>query len=137
MVRFAAPAILLAAALAGPAFGKVEIRDIKPTHGPVGPERPSFDLNPGDELFIGYNVTGLGTDEKGMVDLETTLYVVGAGDTTLLNETVPTKSILALGGATAPGIARLALALNFKADNYLVKVTVNDKIYRESASFER
>jgi hypothetical protein len=137
MLRFAAPAIPLAAALAGPAFGKVEIRDIKPMYGPLGPERPSFDLYPGDELFIGYTVTGLGTDKRGMDDVETTMYVVGPGDATLLNETAPTKSILALGRGTVPGIVRQALALNFKPGNYLVKITVNDKIYQDSASFER
>jgi len=31
----------------------------------------------------------------------------------------------------------LALALNFKPGNYVIKITVNDKIHRESASFER
>src|SRR5262249_29113323 len=117
-------ALSVVVAAVGPAFAKVEIRDVKPLHAPLGPERKSLDVLPGDELFLGYVVTGLGADEKGHVNVETTVTVSDPDGKQLLTETNPTRGVLALGGGTFPGLARVGIGRATKPGTYKVSVTV-------------
>ncbi|MFL5342461.1 MAG: hypothetical protein ACJ8F7_20135 [Gemmataceae bacterium] len=135
MVRLTA--VLLAACLAAPAFGKVEISDVKPMHGPLGPERRSFTVAPGEELFVTYTVTGVGTDAKGNINIERTLYLLTPAGETAAEETAPTQGVIPLAGAAVAAFDRITFGLDIKPGDHKLKITINDKVRRESASFTR
>ena len=128
---------LLVACLAAPAFGKVEISDVKPMHGPLGPERRSFTVAPGEELFVTYTVSGVGTDAKGNINVERTLFLLTPEGETAAEETAPTQGVIPLGGAAVAAFDRISFGLDTKPGDHKLKITINDKVRRESVSFTR
>ena len=62
-------AFLLLFAVA-PAFAKLEIRNVQPAYGPLGPARTSDDVYPLDEYGVRYQIAGVKADMDGKADLE-------------------------------------------------------------------
>ena len=116
---------------------KLEIRDIQATYGALGPERRSLEVVPGDEIFFRYTISGLRTDEAGRAEGELRLQVTGADDTVLIDSKEAVGGLLALGGQTLPGTARVAFGPDTPAGDYRLRVSISDKQSAHSASFER
>ena len=62
--------LLLALLLPLPASAKLEIRNVQPAHGPLGPARTADDVYPLDEYLVRYTVAGIKPDRDGKADLE-------------------------------------------------------------------
>jgi hypothetical protein len=123
--------------LATPAWAKLEIRDIKAAYGPLGPERTSLAVVPGDQIFFRYAITGIRTDAAGRAEGELRLQVTDTGGKVLIDNKEAIGGLLALGGQTLPGTAQVSFGPDTPAGDYKLRVTISDKLGADSASFER
>jgi hypothetical protein len=130
--------LLLLLTLGGrPAFASLDIHDVKAAYGPLGPERQSPEVAPGDEITFRFTVVGWRTDEAGRASGEMRMRLTDAKGAVLLDDKEPIGGVLALGGQTLPGTAQLAFAPDTPAGDYTLTVTVSDKLGTDSASFEQ
>jgi len=136
MFRAAGPAVALLV-LVTPARAELEIRDITPTYGPLGPARTSLAVPAGDELFFRYTIAGVRADDAGRADGELRVQVTGPDGRGLHDERRPINGTLALGGQTLPGTANVSFGLDTPPGDYTVTVTFRDKLSSGSASFSR
>ena len=104
-----AAAILVLAATAAPA-AKLEIRDIQAADGQFGPARKTLVFYPNDEVMFRYNIAGIQVDDDGKANGQVAIKLKDDRGTVLLNETSAITGVVALGGGTLPGIARLTLS---------------------------
>jgi hypothetical protein len=116
---------------------KLEIANVQPAYGPIGPERKSLVYYPGDEIVIRYTLKGVSTDANGEADVIISLQITDPAGNILLAKTVPTKAVVALGGSLVPGTATATLGATLKPGKYRLGVTANDKLSGESAAFRR
>jgi hypothetical protein len=99
--------VLLAAPV--PAIAKLEIKNVQPSHGQLGPPRTSDDVYPQDEYFIRYQVTGIKPDNESRADLEVTAKLVAPdGKTVFERKTPPSPRPISLGGDTLQSCNRSA-----------------------------
>lgn len=123
--------------LAAPAAAALEIRDVSPTYGPLGPTRPTASVAPGDELCFRYTIVGVHSDGTGRVDGELRIQLTAADGREVFNNRRPVGGVLALGGRTLAGTASVGFAADAPAGEYTLRVTFADRLGSASASFER
>src|SRR5262245_66517667 len=83
------------------ALAKLEIKNVQPSHGLLGPPRATDDVYPMDEYFIRYQVTGIKPDNDGKADLEVSAKLVAPdGKVVFERKTPPGTRPLSLGGDT-------------------------------------
>jgi hypothetical protein len=116
---------------------KLDITNIQAAYGPVGPVRESPVYYPGDEIVFRYLLTGVGTNARGEIDVDTTLQITDASGKNLFQKTTPTKAAVALGGGSVPGTASVTLGRDVKRGAYRLSVTAKDNLSGQTASFER
>jgi hypothetical protein len=130
-------AVLVTAFAAGTAPAKLELRDVRASHGQLGPERTSDGYVLGDEVYYRFTIAGVTPDADGRVAAEMRLRVTDASGKEVLKATVPVEAVLALGGDGLPGSARVGLNDPITPGEYRLTVEVKDLTAGESASFER
>src|SRR5262245_35136589 len=81
-----------------PALAKVEITEVQASYGPYGPERPSLDVYPHDEVFFRFHIAGAKTDDDGKVDGELTIQLHNAEGKPVFNQNGKVQRQLQLGG---------------------------------------
>jgi hypothetical protein len=122
------------------AASAVEIRNVRPCHGPFGATRTDLKLLPGDVLFITYDVEGLMVDPKtGKTNYETTLEFLDANDPknekVLFKKPTTNEVVPLLGGGRMPGDLHLIMGAQQAPGKYKVKLTVHDKIAKDAKAF--
>jgi hypothetical protein len=130
-------ALVVFLGIPAPAGAKLDVRDVKAVYGLFGPPRKSLDTYPGDEVHFRFLVTGARTDADGRIDATITVRMVDSKDMVLVNSETPLKGPLALGGDSYSATAFFTLGPSTTPGDYKVTVTVNDKLAKETASFER
>src|SRR6478735_8898985 len=97
MLRFAS--LITALVLPLTALAKLEIKNVQPAHGLLGPARTSDDVYPLDEYLVRYQVSGVKPDKDGKADLEITAILLGPdGKAVFQRKTPPAPRPLSLGG---------------------------------------
>jgi hypothetical protein len=131
-------AILAVALLPLPAFAKLEIKNVQPSHGPLGPPRESDIVYPLDEYGVRYQVAGIKPDKDGKADLELAVRLTNA-DGRAVYEVKPAgrKFDLTLGGDTVQTFGFVTFPEKAGPGEYKLAVTVRDKTTGESTGFER
>jgi hypothetical protein len=128
---------LFLATLGVPARANLEIRDVKAAYGPLGPERKSLEITPGDTIYFRFAITGVRTDAAGRADGEVRVRLTNSAGKTVVENKEPAGGLLALGGQMFPGNAQVTFGPDAPAGDYKVAVTVRDNIGKADASFER
>src|SRR6478752_70277 len=121
-----------------PAFAKLEIRNVQPSHGPLGPARASDDVYPLDEYGVRYQVAGIKPDKDGKADLELSVKLTNA-EGRAVYEVKPAgrKFDLTLGGDTVQAFGFVTFPEKATPGDYKLAVNVRDKTSGETAGFER
>lgn len=135
MFRSLLPAVMLV--FAAPAAAKLEIKDIIPAYGRLGPPRPDLQVLPYDQVFFRYLLTGLKTTADGDAEVMTTVTVAGPGGKTTGGEPLTAKIPLVFGGNQLPSFATVFLTPEQKPGKYEMKVKVKDVLSGEEAEFSR
>jgi hypothetical protein len=123
-------ALTTALQLAPAQEGTLAIRNVRITHGVLGPERKDNRLLPGDVLVVAFEIEGLQVKDDGRVQ-----YGMGMEMTDSKGEAVfPGKGIQdleavnTLGGSTLPAFARAETNPNTAPGEYTLTVTVKDRV---------
>lgn len=119
------------------AFAKVEIRNIQPAHGLLGPARANDDVYPLDEYLVRYQVSGVKVDAEGKVDLEVGARLTNSEGKTLLDTKGTVQRALLLGGNVVQTFGLITFPEKAPPGAYKLTITVRDRLAAESASFER
>jgi hypothetical protein len=120
------------------AFAKLEIKNVQPAHGLLGPARESDDVYPLDEYFVRYQVAGIQPDKEGRADLEVHAKLLGPdGKPVFERVTPPAPRPLSLGGDTLQTFGSFTFPEKAPLGEYKLIVTVKDLTSKESTSFER
>jgi hypothetical protein len=122
-----------------PAFAKLEVRNVQPAHGLLGPARTSDDVFPLDEYFVRFQVAGVKPDKEGKTDLEVAVRLTNPDGKAVLDSKGSVQRPMSLGGDVFQTFARVTFPEKEKAPpgEYKLSVVVRDKVASESASFER
>lgn len=130
-------AVLATALAASSASAKLELRDVQASHGQLGPERKSDGYVLGDEVYYRFTIAGVKPDADGRLAAEIHLRVADAKGKEVLKTAVPVQAVMALGGNSLPGNARVNLNDPITPGEYELTVEVKDLNAKESASFKR
>jgi hypothetical protein len=123
--------------LAAPVWANLDIRDIKAAYGPLGPERKSLEVTPGDTVFFRFAIDGVHTDDAGRADGELRVQLTDPAGKTLVDNKEAIGGLLALGGQSLPGTAQVSFGPDAPAGDYKLSVTIRDKVSQDTANFER
>jgi len=135
MRRYSALFLLLAAC--APARADLEILNVKPVYGRLGPERADLKIQPFDQVYFRYDIAGLKVDAEGEVEIATQVSLTDPAGKANMGEAVSVKVPLAFGGDVMPSFATVFLPPDQKPGKYVYKVTVTDVAAKKSASFTR
>jgi hypothetical protein len=130
----AAVALVLWAATA---YAKLEIQDIKPVYGILGPERKNLDLMPFEDVIFRFRITGMKLDDAGKTDLTVNMVLTNASGKKEFEQILPGKEVLYLGGHSTVGHVRLTVGPDIREGEYTLEVTATDNLAKQSASFQR
>lgn len=120
------------------ALAKLEIKNVQPSHGLLGPARESDDVFPLDEYFVRYQVTGIKPDKDGKADLEVHAKLIGPDGKALFDRKTPaTQRPLSLGGDSLQSFGSFSFPEKAPPGEYKLTVTVRDLTANDSASFDR
>lgn len=115
----------------------LELKNVRPSYGPLGAYRASNTWVPGDSLFITYDIDGLTTQAKtGQASYVTTLELIDAANKVVFSNKSQNKVNLPLGGSHMPGVLFYVLNSNQKPGKLKVRLTVKDNFAKVAKSFE-
>jgi hypothetical protein len=130
--------ILLAALLGAPARAEeLNISQVRPTHGILGPTRTDKKLTPGDSLDVCFLLEGLTVDAAGKARYSTAIEIVGADGKVIHRQPgKPQEVVPALGGHQVPAFAHLDIGLNQPPGEFTLKLVVTDLATGKSKTLE-
>ena len=129
-------AILLLAPLS--AIAKVEIKNVQPAYGPLGPARANDDVYPLDEYHVRYQVAGVKPNKDGKADLEVDVKLSNPdGKAAYDPKPAARQLMMSLGGDTVQTSGFVTFPEKATAGEYKLTVNVRDRTSGESAGFER
>lgn len=121
-----------------PALAKLEIQNVQPAHGPLGPARADDDVFPLDEYLVRYQVTGIKPDKDGRADLEIAARLTGPdGKVVFDRKSPPAPRPLSLGGDAVQTFGSFTFPEKAPPGAYKLAVSVRDRTAGETASFDR
>jgi hypothetical protein len=125
--------LALTAAMMAPAQASgLELTNVRPTRGIVGPPREKTEVLPGDVYFLSFDIVGLQANKEGQVrfsmGFELTHENPREGKPKVVFSQAPQRkeAILHLGGNTLPNYAIAVIGLDTPPGNYSMKVSVSD-----------
>jgi hypothetical protein len=114
----------------------VDIKNVRPCYGPLGPTRIDPKCLPGDILFFTYEIDGLALDPKThKCSYETILELLDAKDKVLFRNPTPVEWVPQLGGTTMPGDLHVVIGEKRPPGKYKVQLTIRDKIGKNAKAF--
>ncbi|HMF19774.1 MAG TPA: hypothetical protein VKE98_21395 [Gemmataceae bacterium] len=130
--------VMTLAVQTAPAQGKLAIANDRLTHGYLGAERKNSDYLPGEVVFVAFDILNMSFDDKSKASYTIALEVLDKDGKTRFRE-VPRNLVARnfLGGNKLPGVAQLQVPLEAKPGEYTLKVVVEDRNTKASASLER
>jgi hypothetical protein len=126
--------VMLATLTSTPAQAdNLALTNVRATHGPAGVVRKDSKLQPGDHLFLTFDIEGITTAPDGTVKYSTTTEILAKDGKVLFKEEPREMQVInALGGTTIPGYAHVDVGLTSPAGDYTIKVTVTDLATKRS-----
>ena len=136
MARSACLIAALLALLPAPAAA-LEFKNIRSCYGPLGATRADNKFLPRDLLYVTYDIEGLRPDEKSGNVLYVTLLEVFSASTkeVIFRKEAPMENNLQLGGNRIPGDLLLNMGTDKPAGQYVLRMTVQDRVGKETKSF--
>lgn len=132
--------LLLALALVALAPGlapALELKNVRSSYGPLGATRELLKVQPGDAVYITYDIADLKPDAKtGKVSYKINMELVDlAKKVAIYGREVPQEALPGLGGARMPGLVDFTISSKQAPGKYAVRVTVTDRNAKKTAAF--
>jgi hypothetical protein len=140
------PTLTLLALMLIPAQGgKLEVTNIRATHGVFGPTRPEFKILPGDILHVQFDINDLTPDADGRLHFRTQMTVLqllaNGKEETVYEEKPsdlpPVPVVNVLGGTKVPHSVAVTTGIKQTPGAYRLKVTVHDLQGKREGFFAR
>ena len=130
--------VLTLAVQTAPAQGKLGIANERLTHGYLGAERKNSDFLPGDVVFLAFDILNMTFDAKSMASYSVSLEVLDKDGKSRFRE-VPRNLVARnfLGGNKLQGVAQLQIPFQTKPGEYTLRVLVEDRTNKATATLER
>jgi hypothetical protein len=131
-------AFLMALPLAPAQSGGLTVSHVRPLYSPLGPERVSDKILPGDIYFVGFTTDGMTVQQDGRVN-----YSIGMelSDSTgkSVSKQAPRElaTVQSLGGSELQMYATVLAGADQSPGQYSMKVTIQDLQGKKSTSFTR
>jgi len=131
--------LLLASLQLTPArSGELTLSNVRTTYGPLGAERTSNKIAPGDVLVLCFDIEGFKTSAAGKAQYSITMEVLNSkGKVLLKQEPTELEAPVAPGENRLPACARLEVGMEQPAGEYQVKLTVADRAAKTSKDVTR
>lgn len=130
-------AVLVVLAVVPTMSSAVDIKNIRPCYGPLGPTRYNAKCLPRDVLCITYEIEGLALDPKTKkASYEATLELLDANKNVLFKKPLPAEAIPHLGGTSMPGDLYVTMGDKQAPGKYKIRLTINDKVGKERKGFD-
>jgi hypothetical protein len=113
----------------------VDIKNIRPCHGPLGAYRSDKICLPGDFYFMTYDLEGLVLDKTGKASYVTTLELLDSTGKVLFKKETPNDVVPQLGGTRMPGDLHVIMGTKQAPGEYAIKLTVYDKLGKDAKAF--
>lgn len=131
-------AFLVALQLAPAQAGHLTITNVRPLYSPLGPERTSDKLIPGEIYFVGFTTDGMKVGQDGRVEYSIGLDLSDSTGKVISSQTPrELQTLQSLGGAEVQMYATIIIGANQPPGDYGMKVTVRDIQGKTSADFTR
>jgi hypothetical protein len=129
--------LLLAGLVALPSSAQaLELKNIRPAHGPLGATRQGSKFLPGDYLFITYEIDGLKVDAKNKASFVTLVEVFDAKKMAVFKKETANVVVPDLGGSRIAGDFHVIMGTDRPPGQYKARLTVKDVIGNDIKSFE-
>jgi hypothetical protein len=116
--------------------GELEITNVRPMFGVLGPVRPAGKLLPGDVYHLAFDIENVKINDKGVAQYSMAMEVTdNKNKVHFKQEPVQLQSLNAFGGKSLPAIANLEIGRDQPPGQYNVKVTVTDGTTKKTKSF--
>lgn len=116
--------------------GALELKNVRPSYGPLGAYRTDLKCLPGDVLFLTYDIEGLTFDKTGKASYLTTLELVDSGNKVIFKKDTPNEVVAQLGGTRMPGDLHVIMSPKQAAGKYSIRLTVQDKVANQAKAFK-
>lgn len=113
----------------------LELKNIRPSYGPLGATRLDSKFLPGDYLFITYDIDGLKLDDKNKASYVILLEVFDANAKAIFKKETPNVIIPQLGTTRIPGDLHVIMGTDHPPGKYTVRLTVMDTHAKDVKSF--
>jgi hypothetical protein len=114
----------------------LEIKNIRPSYGPYGSLRTTTKFVQGDLLYMTYDIDNLSLDAKtGKASYDTKMEIIDDKQAVKFERKFSNDVVPELGGARMPGELLASFGTAFPPGKYTVKLTVADKIAKQSKAF--
>ena len=128
---------LICLGLWSPPASALELKNVRPSYGPLGAHRADTNCVPGDSLFMTYDIEGLKVDDKTVrANYLTTLELIDSNNNVAFKKDTVNNVNLPLGGSRMPGDLIVFLGSNQKPGKHKVRLTVKDNLAKQTKSFE-
>jgi hypothetical protein len=129
---------LLSALGLTPSQADLSLTHVRATHGLLGPQRDNDTLNPGDMLFVCFDIEGITADEDGKVRYSTAIEISNSGGKVLFKQKPQNAEMkVSLGGNRVPAYAYFSVGLDTPAGDYGFKIHVKDLASGKETSASR
>lgn len=136
---FCVSMLIAVASLVPAQAGGLEVSNIRPTYGMLGPSRPDYRILPGEVLPIAFDIAGLQSDELGRMRFAVKMRVEDAQAKAIYNEDLgelpPFLNVL--GGGKVQHAVVVSTGLKQPPGTYRVKATITDLNSRKEAAIEK
>ena len=105
---------------------RVEISNVRPTYGLLGPAREDARYLPGDVVFLSLDIGGLRPDKAGLFRFRVTMVAMDGADQTLFSNAQELPAVGTVMGGRVRHSVQLATDREQKPGNYRIKITVTD-----------
>jgi hypothetical protein len=124
-------------ALAPECASALEVKNARPSYGPLGATRPDSKFLPGDVLFIHYDIEGLTPHAKtGKVGYFSELEFLDSKGKSISSKKSDTQSLLPdLGPKSVAGVMNAVMGEDQKPGKYTVKLKVTDVNSKKTTEF--
>jgi hypothetical protein len=127
-----------ALSVAAGADGDLTLSNVRMTYGQHGPVRTSPNLLPGDALALAFDIEGITVDPNGKVLYSTALEILDkSGKSIFKQEPQAQEATLSLGGDRMAAYTHLDIGLEQPPGDYVIRVTVTDRLRKKPKTLER
>lgn len=113
----------------------LELKNVRPSYGPLGATRTDMKFLPGDIMLVNFDIDGLTLDKQNKASYIVLLEVFKAGTKEpIYKKETPNVTIPQLGGSSIPTDFNVVMGIEHPPGQYTARLTVMDVLEKDAAA---